>query len=186
MSSERTTQRHFGAHARAISGAAVLGAMISCSIPTQSGDVGEVPDQKSFIDNNVSLYMERRCGGLDCHGQVGRPLRLYSEWGLRLQANKDGSRNSSATTTEERVENYKSVVGLEPENLAQCFATKGASFATFQLLRKPIGIEGTGGVRHKGGSVLRPTPTDPGWQCLYGWASGTVDPKQCEEAANVK
>ena len=42
------------------------------------------PDPVQFKDQGVSKFLERRCGTLDCHGQGGRPLRLYSGRGLRL------------------------------------------------------------------------------------------------------
>jgi hypothetical protein len=163
-----------------------LGGALSCSIPTQSSTdpIGDLPDKASFLDNNVSEFLEHRCGGLDCHGQVGRPLRLYGQWGLRLKEKDDGQRDTSPTTEDEKAENYLTVVGLEPENLAACFASKGVEFATFQLLKKPIDIEGQG-VRHKGGPVLRPTQNDAGWQCLYGWVSGKVEKDQCDEAAKI-
>jgi hypothetical protein len=159
----------------------------SCALPTQDkAKGGPVPDKASFVDNGVSTFMERRCGSLDCHGQPGRPLRLYSEWGLRLKAKEDGSRDSSQTTEDEQNENYLSVVGLEPENLARCYKTKGEDRATFQLLQKPLGIEG-GGIRHKGGAVIRDTQSDPGWLCLFGWASGgEVDKDQCAQGAKVQ
>jgi hypothetical protein len=158
----------------------------SCAIPTQTtGDsIGNLPTSKSFIDDGVSLFMEHRCAGLDCHGQVGRPLRLYSEWGLRLKAGTGGARNKEATTNDERLENYRAVVGLEPENMAKCFASQGSDVATFQLLKKPLDISGLG-IRHKGGPVLRASESDSGWQCLLGWASGKVDPEDCKTAAQV-
>src|SRR6185437_541330 len=143
-----------------------------------------LPDQGSFTDNKVSQMMERRCGSLDCHGAEGRPLRLYSQWGLRLSPSKDGTRVSGATTKAEQAANYEAVVGLQPEELSTCFQSKGAVFDTLQLLKKPIDIDGQG-IRHKGGPVLRPTLTDPGWQCLYGWVSGTVDQTQCVQGSAV-
>lgn len=156
----------------------------SCSIPTESGELGELPDSKSFIDNGVSTFMERRCGALDCHGQPGRPLRIYSEWGLRLAANTDGTRDKRPTTPEEQLANYRSVVGLEPENLEACYRTKGEDKKNFQLLLKPLSIENDG-IRHKGGPVLRPSANDPGWQCLYGWVSGDVNKAECANAAKL-
>jgi hypothetical protein len=163
---------------------------VSCNVPSESGDFGDIPDEKSFVDSDTSLFMERRCGSLDCHGQVGRPLRLYSEWGLRLEPTKTGARNGSPTTNAERRENYYSVAGLEPENLSDCY-TAGedcqdpAKTKTFQLLKKPLGME-NGGIRHKGGPVLRATPTDTGWACLFGWASGAPDKTACDDAAKVQ
>ncbi len=162
----------------------VIAAGSSCSLPTDSGEFGDLPDRASFVDNKVSLFMEVRCGGLDCHGQDGRPLRIYGQTGLRLKAKPDGSRDNSPTTDDERTENYRSVVGLEPEALAECFESKGEIIGTFQLLKKPLGIE-NGGIRHKGGPVLRATQSDPGWQCLYGWVSDNVDAAQCEQAAKI-
>jgi hypothetical protein len=169
---------------RVLCSAALALVMSSCSIPTESGELGALPDSKSFIDNGVSTFMERRCGGLDCHGQPGRPLRLYSEWGLRLEANKDGTRDKRPTTRDEQIANYRSVVGLEPENLEACYRTGGKQKASFQLLLKPLGIENNG-IRHKGGPVLRASTDDPGWQCLLGWASGQVNKADCDKAATL-
>jgi hypothetical protein len=160
-----------------------IAATSSCAIAAESGEKGELPDSKSFIDSGVSEFMEKRCGGIDCHGQPGRPLRIYSEWGLRQKTNKDGTRVTGTTTNEERLANYRSVVGLEPEALEACYRSKG-QISDFQLLLKPLGPE-SNGIRHKGGPVLRPTSNDPGWQCLYGWVSGNVSPTECANAAKV-
>jgi hypothetical protein len=163
--------------------AAITG--VSCSIPTENSQIGDLPSEKSFTDGKVSLFMEHRCGSLDCHGQFGRPLRIYSEWGLRLKANDDGSRNTAATTADEQKANYQAVIGLQPEELSACFTSKGANFSTLQLLKKPLNISGNG-IRHKGGQILRATLSDHGWQCLYGWASGTSYPDECAQASAVQ
>lgn len=174
--------------------AAMAAAMIMSCIPTEEGVVGPLPDEKSFTEGNVSFFLERRCGALDCHGQVGRPLRLYSEYGLRLNPKSDGTRNTEATTAEERTANYQAVIGLEPEELSRCYAAgkdveddgcPDEAWATLQLLKKPLGIEG-GGIRHKGGPVLREIFSDKGWQCLYQWASGHGYPDMCEDAAALQ
>ncbi|MFO0735640.1 MAG: hypothetical protein U0270_07165 [Labilithrix sp.] len=179
----------------AMTAAMAAATIMSCSIPTEEGEVGPLPDEKSFTEGKVSLFMERRCGGLDCHGQVGRPLRLYSEYGLRLKPRSDGARNTDPTTKEEQTANYQSVIGLEPEELSRCFAagkdledSPGCpveAYGTLQLLKKPLSLEG-GGIRHKGGPVVSPTFNDPGWQCLYQWASGHGFPDLCQQASALE
>jgi hypothetical protein len=172
--------------ARRIAGALLgIATVAACAIPTEDGAVGALPDAKSFRESGVSTFLERRCAGLDCHGADGRPLRLYSEWGLRLTASKDGSRVRGPTTPDEQLENYRAVVGLEPEALSTCFESAGDDCSLVQLLLKPLDT-GNDGIRHKGGPVLRPTPSDPGWQCLFGWVSGTVNPEECARAARVE
>lgn len=143
----------------------------------------DLPDRASFVDGGVSLFMEKRCGALDCHGQPGRALRLYSQQGLRLGQADGGGRDLSTTTPAERTENYHSVVGLQPEELSKAVDSAGA-YEDILLLQKPLDIE-FGGVRHKGGPVLRRTPSDPGWACLEGWVRGKLDPAQCAAAADL-
>ena len=146
-------------------------------------DLRGMPDREQFLadKNGVSLFLEVRCGALDCHGQIGRPMRIYSENGLRLGEGEGGVRDRSATTRAERNANYDAVIGLEPDAVADCFRTRG-EYQDFQLLLKPLDESGRG-VKHKGGPVLARTNSDPGWACLYGWLSGTLDPARCEEAA---
>lgn len=168
-------------------GFAVLAAIASSCAAADTVTVGSLPDSNSFITNDVSLFMERRCGSLDCHGQTGRPMRLYSVWGLRLDTGANGARDTSATTDKERLENYRAVVGLEPERLQEIFTTPqgtAPNFDNYQLLLKPLDIEG-GGVRHKGGPVLRQTTSDDGWVCLSGWVTNNADKVACDNAANI-
>lgn len=157
--------------------------LVGCSTAVGEAPIEGLPSKQSFVDDGVSAFLERRCGSLDCHGQEGRPLRIYSQWGLRLAPSADGTRNAGATTAEERSANYLAVVGLEPENMAKCFAD--GSYDTFQLLLKPLAQEGRG-IRHKGGPVLRATEADPGWQCLYGWARNQPSKDDCTEAQSLQ
>ena len=53
-----------------------------------------LPDQDQFINQGVDAFMEKRCGALDCHGQIGRPLRIYSSNGLRMQDGPNGARDT--------------------------------------------------------------------------------------------
>lgn len=163
-----------------------LAALASSCATADTAAVNALPDSNSFITNDVSLFMERRCGSLDCHGKTGRPMRLYSVWGLRLDQGANGARDTSATTDKERLENYRAVIGLEPERLEALFNTpKGVApnFDNYQLLLKPLDIEG-GGIRHKGGPVLRQTTSDDGWVCLSGWVTNSADKVACDNAAN--
>jgi hypothetical protein len=135
-----------------------------------------LPDRDQYITQGVSTFMEKRCGALDCHGQEGRPLRIYSANGLRKNLVK-GERDIRATQPDELLDNYYATVGLEPEEISISRVTEG-NFTDFLLLKKPLGIEG-GGVRHKGGPVLR--STDPGFECLISWIAGAVNKAKCED-----
>ncbi|MEA2745975.1 MAG: hypothetical protein QOI41_118 [Myxococcales bacterium] len=150
----------------------------ACSVDSGAISPLALPDKDQFITQGVDTFMQRRCGTLDCHGQAGRPLRIYSPNGLRLNDGPNGTRDNRGIQPNESAANYYSVVGLEPEEISLCLTTQGA-FTDFLLLKKPLGID-QGGVRHKGGSVLR--STDTGFDCLIGWASGQVDPLKCADA----
>ncbi len=158
----------------------LVAATSACSSP-DSGAISPLvlPDKVQFTTANVGGFMEKRCGALDCHGQIGRPLRIFSASGLRKDDNPTGGRDTRATTEEEQLANYYSVVGLEPEEISIARVTQGA-FTDFLLLKKPLGID-QAGVRHKGGSVLR--STDSGFDCLITWISGNADKAKCDDAA---
>jgi hypothetical protein len=172
-----------GAVAGVVWGAAVIawGAFGTGCGSKYSGDPSleiAMPDREQFVNGGVNTFMERRCGGLDCHGQMGRPLRIYSANGLRLTRNPDSPRPNTATTDQEKLENYFSVVGLEPEILGYARVEGVApNFPVMQFLKKPLDISG-GGVRHKGGPVLR--QTDPGFNCLVTWIEGQVNSDDCK------
>ena len=153
-------------------------ALISC-VQNEPSDLRVYPNREQFIEG-VSPFMEARCGGLNCHGQVGRPLRIYSKNGLRREVAANGLRDTRDTTPEERLENYVSVIGLEPEAISECVRTQCTSM-DFHLLLKPLDDSGRG-VRHKGGPVLRVGSNDPGWTCLFGWLSGAYDRQACAAA----
>jgi hypothetical protein len=121
----------------------------------------------------VATFLEQRCGTLDCHGQMGRNLRLYGVVGLRLAATDvPGGR---ATTLDEIEADYESVVGLEPEILAQVVQDGGAQPERLTLIRKARGTE-----HHKGGALI--TPADVQDQCLTTWLAGSVNEAACAAA----
>jgi hypothetical protein len=157
-------------------------AALAAGCVTQSATELAFPSKESFVTGNVSEFLELRCGSMDCHGQVGRPLRIYGQYGLRLKAT-GVQRSTEATTDAERSANYGAVVGLEPEDLSYSFQT-GGKFTDFLLFKKPLDERG-GGVKHKGGPVLADSDADPGWVCLRSWVANRVQADKCKQAANV-
>jgi hypothetical protein len=163
----------------------------------------------------VSAVLERRCGSLDCHGGLSRPLRVYGNAGLRRPEPELGteecklgdncgdgrtcregigcvdskiydyaeyySGGSIGTTPTERLENWRSICGLEPELITVvycCSAGEGAcpSFdyaancadaedydpERLTLVRKARLRE-----KHKGAQIWG--PGDAGDKCLTNW-----------------
>jgi|GEM_PF-1227316 len=142
------------------------------------------PDATAFQgpDNlGVSYFLERRCGTLDCHGQVGRALRVYGRDGLRLPNDGGITPLSGDTTQAEIAANYRAVVGLEPEQMSRVVAG-GEDPETLLLLKKPLDIK-FGGVQHKGGPVIASGHADPGYECLTTWLAGSTDFAACQSAA---
>jgi len=125
----------------------------------------------------VSQVFERRCGTLDCHGDPGRPFRVYGRSGLRLRQ-PDGSGPPSGTeigtTPIEIDENRFSACGLEPEAM-DAVVNGQADPETLVLLRKPRVVEA-----HKGGQVLTVGSTAD--NCILSWLRGSVDNLSCEAA----
>lgn len=116
----------------------------------------------------VQPYVEANCASLDCHGVPGRPLRLYSELGLRrepaLRATPVAAGSEPAPITREE---------LDDNQLAFAAIAAGTEPPTAQLaLRKPLALS-AGGFSHEGG-VHWPTREDAGYQCLRGYLVGDV------------
>lgn len=125
----------------------------------------------------VSQVFERRCGTLDCHGDPGRPFRIYGRSGLRLRQ-PDGSGPPSGTeigtSPLEIDENRFSACGLEPELMDDVVAGR-AEPDELLLLKKPRLVEA-----HKGGQVLTVGSTAD--NCILSWLRGSVDSLSCEAA----
>ncbi len=165
----------------ALSGAvAAVAASTGCSADLTYPDGGIrvttilAPDQTEFT--TVSPVFERRCGTLDCHGQEGRPLRIYSGRGLRLPNDAGLVPGSGDTTPAEITANYRSVIGLEPEEMSRVVAGEDPP-RTLLILAKPLMLQA-----HKGGPALAPV-NDPGETCITSWLLGTgVDKQACSDA----
>lgn len=139
------------------------------------------PDPAQF-QAGVSFFLERRCGTLDCHGQPGRPLRIYGARGLRKQNDASLTPISGDTSIEEIAANYRSVIGLEPEAMSRVVAADGQLPERLLIIRKPIDI-GEGGERHKGGPVI--SRGSDGYLCLTSWLSNRTNVAKCTAAANA-
>lgn len=134
--------------------------------------IGCVDDDQTVLSEEVRPSLEtfsatpgpadvlsRRCGSLDCHGRIARPLRIYGQNGLRLDPN-DFPGGRPRTLDESRA-TYLSVIGLEPERVGVL------------VIDKAIGRE-----RHKGGRIFA-DESDPGYLCLASWLRGAVDVASC-------
>lgn len=176
--------------------AAAATAILACA-PKPSGEslrsVGpSVPD---FTDNcqvleggtaqscGVSAMIERRCGSIDCHGFIRRPMRVYSKYGLRLPPLDPTSEaginepGGADTTPEEKSANYRAVIGIEPEKTDD--VNRGlAAPETLLIYKKPLGLE-----HHKGGVPIN--KGDDSERCLVSWLKGQTDKIACGSAAQL-
>jgi hypothetical protein len=154
-----------------------FGFMLACAVQGCAASVEEqsaaerrllsAPSPSDFPD--VANALQMRCGTLDCHGQIGRNMRLYGFGGLRLSAPE--TPNGDPTTDQEFAASYDSVVGLEPEALSDV-VTHQADPDQLSLVRKMRGIE-----RHKGGQQSR--VGDVLDRCVVSWLIGSFDPAPC-------
>ncbi len=139
------------------------------------------PSFQSFAgmgtDPGVHTFLERRCGTLDCHGQLGRPFRLFSTVGLRLINDAGLVSGGGPDTAQEIFANYEALVGLQPVDTS--LVTEGReSPRSLLVVAKPLALQ-----VHKGGAVL--APGDSGDVCLESWLTGTYDAAHCADAAKV-
>jgi len=161
----------------ALCAAAIVALGVACSSFDQSA-VTEVtgPDFGEFSITNgigadgatnagVDAVLELRCGSLDCHGQMGRALRIFSQNGLRLiAADAANLPGVQPTTQTELVANYQAVIGLQPELMTEVVQGNAPPTALL-LLRKPLQLE-----RHKGGPVI--VQGSNAYDCIVSWLGG--------------
>lgn len=157
-------------------------AIAACAAPDPAAErVLDCPPLAAFPD--VSAVLERRCATLDCHGQPGRPLRLYSQIGLRRPEPRDPPPDYIATigeyktggeeptTVAEIADNHRAVCALEPEVMGRVVAGQ-AGPSSLTLVRKPRLAE-----KHKGGQIWE--EGGDGDVCLTSWIAGELDPSAC-------
>jgi hypothetical protein len=131
--------------------------------PSRASFTGE-PEGGGATMVAVSAFMERRCGTLDCHGSLYRPMRLLGRYGLRDPAQKNIT-GGAATTAAELDANYAAVCNVEPEQMDKAAEDFGQSAEKLLILQKARGVEG-----HKGGTIV--SQGTPGDDCILGWLRG--------------
>ncbi len=153
-------------------GVALCAGASACSAPSPGTfAAAALPDEATF--GPVAQLLDVRCGSLDCHGAVGRNLRLYGSAGLRL-APTDRPLAPPCDTPAEVVQDYASVVDLEPEVMSAVVASGGADPERLTMVRKARGAEA-----HKGGAIW--AAGDPSDTCLVSWLAGHADAGACQQ-----
>jgi hypothetical protein len=131
-----------------------------------------------FRSDGVTTVFERRCGSLDCHGTVGRNLRIYSSRGLRLPNDAGLRPGQGETTIEETTATYQSILTLEPELTNDVL--DGADPSQLLVVKKPLELES-----HKGGPAMK--KGDDVERCIVSWLKddllNPLDKEACARAA---
>ncbi|MFI5301931.1 MAG: hypothetical protein ACHREM_27900, partial [Polyangiales bacterium] len=86
-----------------------------------------IPPRAQF--DGVANMLNKTCGTLDCHGEIGRNLRIYGREGLRLDA--ADIPGGGPTTSAEIDADFRSAVGLEPERWNEMIATYNGGAGAF-------------------------------------------------------
>jgi hypothetical protein len=138
-----------------IAAIAACAMLAACAGPSPGAQpVPRALDQAAYV-RDVHPILEARCATLDCHGSFDRPLRIYSETGLRRS---DELRGQPITPAE------------LADDVAAATAIDGADAIDDSLiLVKPLGR-----MKHTGGTVWT-SIGDPEAACVRGWLAGTSD-----------
>jgi hypothetical protein len=146
-----------------------LCALLAACQTGAGGREGLVAGDAEVFVSHVQPYLEVRCASLDCHGAAGRPLRLYSEIGLRREPAL-----RSAPVARDREPTPLTAAEIADNRWALAATAAGERDPTAHLaLRKPLAIS-AGGIAHEGGVHWR-NQRDPGYLCLRGYLVGDVD-----------
>jgi hypothetical protein len=135
---------------------ALLFTCIGACAPSTGATLLVEPDVVAYAQ--VHPWLEARCATLDCHGDPGRPLRLFAETGLRAP----GIDRASPLTEDEARDNAWSLQGVDT-----------AAAERHLAVLKPL-ARAAGGMHHVGGEVWQSTD-DPAYRCLRGWLAGELD-----------
>jgi len=139
----------------------------ACSVDPGASKMITAGDAALYA-THVQPYVQARCATLDCHGDSGRALRLYSELGLRREAvlrtlPVSEGRDPTAITPEELSDNQLAFAAL---------ATATSKPTEHLALLKPLAVS-QGGIKHEGRAAWL-TTDDPGYRCLRGYLVGDL------------
>jgi len=168
---------------KGIAAAAAIGsilALVRCSSVPSDLRIGlDAPDSSEQGFGPVAGYLDHRCGSLDCHGQMGRNLRIWGCEGMRLAATDipqcSRALGGKQATPAENEATYRALVGLEPAVMSTVVASGGQNPELLTFVRKARGAEA-----HKGGALI--TPGDPQDVCITSWLTGKTDTMACASA----
>lgn len=132
---------------------------IACDVESQQEIPLPARDATRF-EADVQPFVGPGCGSLDCHGDPGRPLRIYARFGLRMSA----ALRHEPVSAEELTANVAAFAALPVE----------------RLLGKPLAVD-AGGLRHVGGELWQ-TADSPEYRCLAAWLDGLEDDAACTSA----
>lgn len=134
---------------------AVALGLVACTGPEPgTTDVEATGGSVDDFATYVQPVLRSGCASLDCHGNAGRPLRLYARYGLRVDVGLRGEDASEAEMTA----NMSAITGLDPT---------APSVDEHVLLLKPLSTA-AGGLHHVGGD-LWPDRDDAVYHCLHAW-----------------
>jgi hypothetical protein len=123
----------------------------------------------------VAQMLVFKCGSIDCHGSKYRNFRLYGFGSERLDSSMNTEPGSAETTPAEVVEDYNSMVALEPTIYLQVIRESGAHPERLTLVRKARNLED-----HKGNKPI--ADGDQADICLQSWLQGRLLPDACYAA----
>jgi hypothetical protein len=145
----------------------LLGACAAQEPGTTTLDAGD----PAAFGQHVQPYVQTACATLDCHGDRGRALRLYSELGLR---DDDALRSEPVAEASDPVALTFAELDANVRALA-AVGLQARSPSEHLALRKPLASK-HGGIHHVGG-VHWHSRQDPGYLCLRQFllADGPAD-----------
>lgn len=142
--------------------------------PSDSRITIDAPDRSQF--DPVGLFLDHRCGSLDCHGSAQRNLVLWGNEGLRL--NPSDVPGVARTSEAELDASYRSLVGLEPAVMSEVVEGGGHHPELLTFVRKARGDES-----HKGGALV--VPGDVQDTCIASWLQNNTDTMACLQARQM-